>query len=67
MCIRDRRKEDDLRLSDFTQAASTWLAPLAPAITALRNKDVGKMARYEDLIRRDTTFWAKFWLEAAKS
>lgn len=61
------RKEDDLRLSDFTQAASTWLAPLAPAITALRNKDVGKMARYEDLIRRDTTFWAKFWLEAAKS
>jgi hypothetical protein len=61
------RKEDDLRLSDFTQAASTWLAPLAPAIAALRSKDAGKMARYEDLIRRDTTFWAKFWEDATKS
>lgn len=61
------RKEDDLRLSDFTQAASTWLAPLAPAIAALRSKDAGKMARYEDLIRRDTTFWAKFWEDATQS
>ncbi|MDD5177533.1 MAG: AAA family ATPase [Sterolibacterium sp.] len=61
------RKEDDLRLSDFTQAASTWLAPLAPAIAALRTKDPDKMARYEDLVRRDTTFWAKFWENAAKS
>ena len=61
------RADDDLRLSDFTKAASTWLAPLAPAVAALRSKDADKMARYEDLIRRDTTFWAKFWEDAAKS
>lgn len=61
------RKEDDLRLSDFTQAASTWLAPLAPAISALRSKDADRMARYEDLIRRDTVFWAAFWESATKA
>ena len=59
------RKEDKLRLEDFAQAASTWLAPLAPAVAALQSKDADKMARYEDLIRRDTTFWAKFWERAA--
>jgi hypothetical protein len=56
-----------LRLSDFTQAASTWLAPLAPAISALRSKDADRMARYEDLIRRDTVFWAAFWESATKA
>lgn len=60
------RKTDDLRPSDFTEAAKTWLAPLAPAIAALRTKDSAKMARYEDLVRRDTTFWAKFWENAAR-
>ncbi|MBT9520797.1 MAG: AAA family ATPase [Dechloromonas sp.] len=60
------RKSDDLRLSDFTDAAKTWLAPLAPAIAAVSSKDPEKMGRYEDLIRRDTTFWAKFWERAAQ-
>lgn len=60
------RKSDDLRLSDFSDAAKTWLAPLAPAIAALSSKDPQKMGRYEDLIRRDTTFWAKFWERAAQ-
>ena len=60
------RKSDDLRLSDFTDAAATWLSPLAPAIEALRTKDANKMARYEDLVRRDTTFWAKFWGEVSR-
>jgi hypothetical protein len=55
------RKEDKLRLEDFAQAARTWLAPLAPAVAALHSKDAEKMSRYEDLIRRDTAFWAKFW------
>ena len=55
------RKADDLIAADFTNAASTWLAPLAPAVAALRAKDFDKMARYEDLIRRDTSFWASFW------
>ncbi len=60
------RKSDDLRLSDFSDAAKTWLAPLAPAIAALSSKDSEKMGVYEDLIRRDTTFWAKFWERAAQ-
>jgi len=55
------RKSDDLRLDDFRKAANTWLAPLAPAVAALRTKSPDAMARYEDLIQRDTTFWAKFW------
>ncbi len=61
------RKSDDLRLSDFSDAAKTWLAPLAPAIAAISSKDPEKMGRYEDLIRRDTTFWAKFWEQAAQN
>jgi hypothetical protein len=61
------RKSDDLLLSDFSDAAKTWLAPLAPAIAAISSKDPEKMGRYEDLIRRDTTFWAKFWEQAAQN
>lgn len=59
------RTQDDLRIEDFTKAASTWLAPLAPAIAALQTKDASKMSRFEDLVRRDTTFWATFWQNAA--
>jgi len=55
------RKSDDLRLDDFRVAALTWLAPLAPAVAALRSGDPEKMARYEDLVVRDTVFWGKFW------
>ena len=55
------RKDETLRLDDFTKAAGTWLAPLAPAIAALREANPAKLSRYEDLVRRDTTFWATFW------
>ena len=55
------RKDDTLRLEDFTKAAKTWLLPLAPAIAALREADPAKLSRYEDLVPRDTTFWASFW------
>ena len=55
------RVDDDLRLDDFVTAASTWLAPLGPAIAALRSKDEAKMRRYDDLVKRDTVFWADFW------
>jgi hypothetical protein len=55
------RKSDDLLKEDFVTAAETWLAPLAPAVAALRSKDASRLARYEDLVRRDTVFWAKFW------
>lgn len=55
------RKTDDLRLEDFAKAAATWLAPLGPAVAALQSGDSVKMARHEDLVRRDTAFWATFW------
>ena len=55
------RKTDDLRREDFVQASRTWLAPLGPAIAALRSGDPEKMSRYDDLIPRDTAFWASFW------
>ena len=60
------RKDDDLRIEDFTTAARTWLAPLAPAVAAIRSKDANAMSRYEDLVKRDTSFWAKFWKDAAR-
>lgn len=59
------RKDDTLKLEDFTVAAATWLKPLTPAITALRKGDAARLARYEDLIPRDTTFWASFWSGAS--
>lgn len=55
------RKEDDLRIDDFNRAAATYLAPIAPAIAALRSKDPQRMARYEDLIARDDGFFSTFW------
>lgn len=55
------RNDDRLTKRDFTFAAETWLAPLAPAIHAINSKDDQKMARYEDLIPRDTAFWTSFW------
>ena len=55
------RKADDLRLEDFQKAADTYLAPIAPAVLALRSNDPKLMARYEDLIRRDDNYWSTFW------
>lgn len=55
------RKTDDLRREDFVTAYKTWLAPLGPAVVALRSGDPTKMSRYDDLIPRDTAFWASFW------
>jgi hypothetical protein len=55
------RKEDDLRFEDFKRAANTYLAPVGPAVAALRSKDPLRMAKYEDLIPRDDGYWATFW------
>lgn len=55
------RNADDLRLEDFATAARTWLAPLAPAVAALRAGNAFGMARYEDLARGDSPIWAEFW------
>ena len=55
------RNENNLRLEDFKRAADTYMAPISPAVAALRSKDPLKMTRYEDLIPRDDGFWATFW------
>jgi len=59
------RDSDDLRKEDFTTAATTWLAPLIPAVAALRSRDPEKMARYHDLVPHDAAFWTSFWGRAA--
>lgn len=55
------RDEDSLRIEDFQRAASTYLAPLKPAIAALRSKDPRLICRYEDLMQRDDNLWISFW------
>ena len=55
------RKEDSLRIEDFSRASASYLAPMAPAIAALRSKDPQRMSRYEDLVARDDGFWSTFW------
>lgn len=55
------RTSDDLRLSDFRKAADTYLSPVGPAVAALRSNDPLRMARYEDLVPKDHTFWTQFW------
>lgn len=55
------RIEDDLRFEDFKRASETYLAPVGPAVAALRSKDPLRMAKYEDLIPRDDGYWATFW------
>lgn len=54
-------KTDSLSLKDFERAADTFLAPIKPAIAALRSKDPRQIARYEDLMPRDDNFWTSFW------
>lgn len=52
---------DSLTLKDFERASDTFLAPVKPAIAALRSKDPRQIARFEDLMPRDDNFWASFW------
>jgi hypothetical protein len=55
------RRTDDLRLDDFRVAANTYLAPIQPAIEALRSNDPERMRLYEDLATSDQEFWERFW------
>lgn len=55
------RSDDELRLEDFEVAADTFLAPVAPAVAALRSNNPEQLARYEDLAPQDHSFWAQFW------
>ncbi|MRV70694.1 AAA family ATPase [Duganella sp. FT92W] len=55
------RETDDLTLADFINAASTFLAPLQPAIKALRSRDPSQIANFDDMLQQDEQFWASFW------
>jgi hypothetical protein len=46
----ERRDADELRLTDFERAASTYLAPVHEALEALKSGDPHRMAAYEDLL-----------------
>ncbi|HML80614.1 MAG TPA: AAA family ATPase [Thiomonas arsenitoxydans] len=55
------RRDDALRPEDLRRAAETFLAPVAPAVAALRSGDPRLMRRYEDLMPRDNDVWNAFW------
>lgn len=55
------RNKGNLLIDDFKKAASTFLAPVAPAVAAFRSKDPVRMSKYEDLMPRDGAFWSQFW------
>lgn len=61
------RDAGDLRLDDFKKAAATYLAPVGPAVAALRSNDPRRMSRFEDLFPRDGSFWNKFWSSISRS
>ncbi len=48
-----------LEIQDFERAMRTYLAPLIPAIDALNSQDPVKLARYEDLLPRDFSYFAE--------
>lgn len=49
---------DALTLKDFSEGFRKYLYPLIPAVEALKSNDPGKLARYEDALPKDRTFWA---------
>lgn len=55
------RPDDALELKDIRAAESHFLAPVRPAVMAIRSRDPVQMAKYEDLARIDDGFWAHFW------
>lgn len=59
------RSDETFRLDDIRHAARTLLAPVAPAVAALRSGDPRLMRRYEDLMPRDSDFWNHQHWEAA--
>ena len=55
------RNKGDLRLDDFRKAAATFLAPVGPAVAALRSNDPARMSKYEDLMPSEGVFWSHYW------
>jgi hypothetical protein len=60
------RNKGELLQSDFRKAAATYLAPVMPAVAALRSRDPVKMAKYEDLMPRNDAFWSQFWSSVSR-
>lgn len=59
------RTDDTFRMDDIHRAARTYLAPVGPAVAALRSGDPNLMRRYEDLVPRDSDFWNHYWRPAS--
>ncbi|XLZ68599.1 AAA family ATPase [Massilia sp. SR12] len=55
------RNDDQLGEADFKKAASTLLAPLKPAIEAIRSRDPAKIRQFSDMMQGDHEFWISFW------
>lgn len=53
--------QDKLELIHLSQAADTFLAPVAPAVQALLSRDHLRLQRYEDMVTSDPGFWSRFW------
>ena len=53
------RTGNALEVQDFERAMRTYQAPLIPAIDALNTHDPMKLARYEDLLPRDFSYFAE--------
>jgi hypothetical protein len=60
------RKTNDLRISDFKMAAKTYLAPVAPAVAALKSGDPFRMAAFEDMLPPEASFWDQFWIDVSR-
>ncbi|PKO27601.1 MAG: transposase [Betaproteobacteria bacterium HGW-Betaproteobacteria-5] len=60
------RDEDSLTLEDFRRAADIFLAPVEPAVNALRSGNPALLSLYEDLVKQDDNFWEGFWSSLAR-
>ncbi len=56
-------KADTLTEADIRKAAGTYLAPVVPAVSALRSKDPRQTRLYEDLLPRGWDVWSELFAE----
>lgn len=54
-------KADTLTEADIRKAAGTYLAPVMPAVAALRSKDARQTRQYEDLLPRGWDAWSELF------
>lgn len=53
------RDKGNMTIADLKKAAATYLAPVAPAVSALLSNDPKRMSRYEDLVPGGDAFWSQ--------